>query len=134
MQCVNCGKNLHKGLKYCSNKCDSYFKRSEKIARWLEGTLEGFTTSRDYRSFVKYYLITTFGEKCSICGWDEINPYSRKVPVEVDHIDGNSKNTVPNNVRLLCPNCHSLTSTYRNLNKGKGRFSRLKRYNEGKSY
>ena len=32
------------------------------------------------------------------------------------------------NFEVLCPNCHSLTSTYKSLNKGKGRKDR-KKYN-----
>lgn len=39
-----------------------------------------------------------------------------------------------NNLILLCPNCHSLTPTYKALNKGNGRHNRMKRYNDGKSY
>ena len=36
------------------------------------------------------------------------------IPLELDHIDGNHKNNVLSNLRLLCPNCHSLTPTFRN--------------------
>jgi hypothetical protein len=43
------------------------------------------------------------------------------VPVRLDHIDGNWENNKPENLRLLCPNCDSLTETYCALNKGKGR-------------
>jgi predicted HNH restriction endonuclease len=41
--------------------------------------------------------------------------------VEVEHIDGNWRNNQPSNLTLLCPNCHSLTPTYRALNWGRGR-------------
>jgi hypothetical protein len=54
--------------------------------------------------------------------------------VEVEHKDGNSENNAPENVCLLCPNCHSQTDTYKAKNKGKGRHSRRMRYQEGKSY
>ena len=67
--------------------------------------------------------------KCSSCGWNQINPFTNKIPLEIDHIDGNCENTKPENLRVLCPNCHSLTSTFRALNKGKGNKTRLK-YNK----
>ena len=68
------------------------------------------------------------------CGWCRVHPVTGKVPIELEHIDGNSLNNSPDNVKLLCPNCHSLTSTYKALNMGKGRHSRRQRYQEGKSH
>jgi hypothetical protein len=41
--------------------------------------------------------------------------------VEVEHIDGNWRNNLPENLTLLCPNCHALTPTFRGLNRGHGR-------------
>jgi len=38
------------------------------------------------------------------------------IPLELDHIDGNSSNNILSNLRLLCPNCHALTPTYRGKN------------------
>jgi len=39
------------------------------------------------------------------------------IPLELDHIDGNHQNNALDNLRLLCPNCHSLTPTFRGKNK-----------------
>lgn len=50
-----------------------------------------------------------------------MNPYTGTIPLEVEHIDGDPYNTTPDNVTLLCPNCHSLTPTYKGANKGRGR-------------
>lgn len=68
------------------------------------------------------------------CGWGEKNEYTGKIPLEVEHIDGNSENNKEENLTLLCPNCHSLTKTYKGANKGNGRFNRRERYKENKSY
>jgi len=36
-----------------------------------------------------------------------------KLLLELDHIDGNKHNNIKENLRWLCPNCHSQTSTFR---------------------
>ena len=58
----------------------------------------------------------------------------KKIVFELEHKDGNSENNQPENLCLICPNCHSQTDTYKNRNKGNGRFKRRQRYAEGKSY
>ena len=60
------------------------------------------------------------GEKCMECGWSERNPHTGNIPIELEHIDGDFKNNKEENLKLLCPNCHSLTKTYKGANK-KGR-------------
>lgn len=48
--------------------------------------------------------------KCIICGissWRE-----QKLNLEIDHIDGNSADNRLENLRFLCPNCHSQTVTF----------------------
>jgi ribosomal protein L44E len=79
--------------------------------------------------FVKGYLISVLGEKCTRCGWSERHPRTRRVPLELEHIDGDWRNVQPNNIDLLCPNCHSLTPTFKALNKGRGRELRQKKRN-----
>ena len=57
-----------------------------------------------------------------------MNLFTKKIPLEVEHIDGNSQNNKEENLTLLCPSCHSLTKTYKGANKGKGRKHRRSRY------
>jgi 5-methylcytosine-specific restriction endonuclease McrA len=54
--------------------------------------------------------------KCEICGWCEISDDGR-VPVELDHINGRHNDNRIQNLRILCPNCHSLQITHRGRNK-----------------
>lgn len=84
------------------------------------------------RNFFRKYLTDTQGYKCSCCGISEWN--GNKLVLEIDHIDGNSDNNYPSNLRFICPNCHSQTDTYKAKNAGNGRHYRRKRYEQGKSY
>jgi hypothetical protein len=67
-------------------------------------------------------------EKCEVCGID--NWLGKRIALELDHIDGNRYNHSLQNLRIICPNCHSQTHTYRGKNKsghgGIGRPSGLK--------
>jgi hypothetical protein len=125
--CLNCKKPLKTQLKYCDNKCKPQYERNEKIRKWLKGELEG-NSQGGHALFVKQYLLEKYDNKCSICGWNKVNPFTNMIPLEVEHIDGNPYNNLPENVTLLCPNCHSLTKTYKGANKGNGRRSYRKKY------
>ena len=78
-------------------------------------------------SFLRRYLVSKFGEKCSRCGWAGRNVATGRVMLEVEHINGNWKDNRAENITLLCPNCHSLTPTFKALNKGHGREARQER-------
>jgi len=122
MNCLNCEKDLIKSqVKYCSNKCQIDYQLSQKVEKWLNGDLDGVRGEYQTQKWIKDYLIEKRGEKCEECGWNERNPYTNNIPIELEHIDGNFKNNNEENLKLICPNCHSLTKTYKGANRGKGR-------------
>jgi heterodisulfide reductase subunit B len=78
----------------------------------------------------KKRLISERGHQCEVClnsEWCE-----KPIPIELDHIDGNPQNHSKDNLRLICPNCHAQTDTYKGKNIGKNgqtpRSLKLKKY------
>ncbi|MFA7252263.1 MAG: HNH endonuclease signature motif containing protein [Candidatus Paceibacterota bacterium] len=129
MNCINCereAKTRHQ-IKFCSNKCQLNYQYKIYIKSWKSGKQDGNKgiLTKGMSGHIRKYLIEKYGEACSICGWDERYTITGKVPLEIDHIDGNSDNNNESNLRLICPNCHALTPHFRNLNKGKGRKWRI---------
>lgn len=116
--CLNCAEKLPRvRYKYCSNACQHAHQFRIRIMKLEAGEYKTQTCNR----FIRRYLVERFGEQCSRCGWAERHSRTGRIPVEVEHIDGNWRNNQPSNLTLLCPNCHSLTPTYRALNWGRGR-------------
>lgn len=50
------------------------------------------------------------GDVCSICGINEWQ--GRPLVLQIDHINGDNRDNRIENLRLLCPNCHSQTETF----------------------
>lgn len=115
--CLNCGKVLIKGQnKYCSNTCQQEHKYNIYIQQWKDGIKTGVVGTGISKT-IRRYLIEKANYCCQECGWGKINPYSGKLPLEIHHIDGNYLNNKEQNLKVLCPNCHSLTDTYKSMNR-----------------
>jgi hypothetical protein len=124
--CIVCGNPCkNEAKKYCSSRCMGNQKLSDSYDKFLKGEIKN---PRNLRRCV--YL--TQGWNCDICKITEWNGVD--VPLVLDHIDGNYENCLPNNLRLICPNCDALLSTYKGKNKGSGRHNRKQRYRDGKSF
>lgn len=122
--CKYCGKELPKGnakQQFCNTKCQQSLKYKERVDEWLSGKVVKSGPWGAIPKFIKRYLFEKYNSKCCICGRGERNEFTGTIPLEVDYIDGNSENNIESNLRLICPNCHSLTSTYRGANRGHGR-------------
>lgn len=59
----------------------------------------------------KNALLAERGHRCECCGLSEW--MGQPITIELEHIDGDNKNNTRENLKLLCPNCHSQTSTWR---------------------
>ena len=126
MNCKNCGIPLKRGTIYCSNSCQKNYEYKKYIQDWKSGLNNGMKGKYQISNHVRHYLYEKYNYKCAECGWNKKNPYSHIVPLEIEHIDGNYLNNSESNLILLCPNCHSLTATYKGANKGHGRKERDK--------
>ena len=130
-KCLNCGQPVKKQQKYCSNHCCSdYINRKKIIEKLDSGETLGAILKTDTGR--RRFLLRTRPNQCDICGnteWQE-----QVIPLVMDHIDGDPTNWSIENLRLICPNCDAQTDTYKNKNRGKGRYLRRLRYQQGLSY
>lgn len=123
--CIYCGNRVNsKNASFCSKQCEINYKQLQWESKWFSGEINGFYETNHWGKTpdrIRKYLFRKYDNKCARCGWGEINSFTNRIPLEVEHIDGNYKNNRPENLILLCPNCHSLTETYRGANRGNGR-------------
>jgi Zn finger protein HypA/HybF involved in hydrogenase expression len=132
VKCKNCDTKVNKYNKtgLCS-KCNTQ-KRKEKLTeKWLENgniSLKGRP-----RGYIREYIQKQQDNKCILCGQE--NTWNGKPLIFIlDHIDGDSRNNSPDNLRMICPNCDTQLPTFKSKNKGNGRKYareyRIKKYRE----
>jgi hypothetical protein len=127
-ECPGCLKNYStklSGQKYCSKKCPAKHKNRIKLNNWLAGDWNSAqSVDGSILGWARNYLLEKTQYRCSKCCWSEVGP-NGNIPLEIDHIDGDWRNSNPDNLRVLCPNCHALTDNWKVYNKGnkKSRYS-----------
>lgn len=102
-----CYRTNQSGIGFPKSKTDKI-----PIDEILDGRHPHFQTYKLKLRLIKDRILVY---KCANC---EIDTWKGKIiNLELDHIDGNRLNHRLENLRLLCPNCHSQTSTYRAKNR-----------------
>ena len=75
--------------------------------------------SKHARNVLRRYILSNnlIPYKCAICGITHWN--NKALSLELDHINGINNDNRLENLRFLCPNCHSQTTTYGSRNQQK---------------
>ena len=84
----------------------------------LENILIKESTYQSYKLKNRLFDQGLKPKQCEICGWATLSEDGR-LPLELDHINGSRIDNRLENLRILCPNCHSLQSTHRARNRRK---------------
>jgi predicted HNH restriction endonuclease len=109
-------------MKYASNKEQQFIQNRRRIAKWFLGEECGWRgKNRQISVYLRNYLLEINNYSCELCGWNKRHPIDNKPLVEIDHIDGDAENNRPDNLIVLCPNCHAQTPTFRARNKSSKR-------------
>ena len=87
---------------------------SISLSEILDGLHPSYQTSKLRIRLIKENIKEAKCECCGISEW-----LGKNLSLELDHIDGNRYNHKLHNLRILCPNCHSQTDSYRGKNKSK---------------
>ncbi len=114
---------LHKAIEYFQLNTAHFsgqaWNKGKKLAskKSLNDYLENRVAIQSYKLKNRLLKEGVFKHQCMNCHRTKWNGQS--IPLELDHIDGNNKNNRLENLRLLCPNCHALTPTYRSKNRSR---------------
>ena len=85
----------------------------KNVKLWNDKLLNEDFESLSFQRLSKRVKLEQEG-KCNKCGLNEWQ--EEKLTLELEHKDGNRNNNKRENLEALCPNCHSLTSTWRGRN------------------
>ncbi|HEY4484200.1 MAG TPA: HNH endonuclease signature motif containing protein [Candidatus Paceibacterota bacterium] len=84
----------------------------------LEKILIRNSTYQSFKLKKRLFQVNLKSMSCEECGWSK-KSVDNRIPLELDHINGDRHDNRLENLRILCPNCHSLQLTHRGKNRDK---------------
>lgn len=125
---IPAGGNYEQIKKYLKdNKIDTGHLTGKAWNRGMRGLVSKATRSlseilvrdRNYQSHklrLRLFRDKIKEKKCELCGWAQVSKDGR-LPLELNHINGEHSDNRLENLQILCPNCHSLQPTHRGRNR-----------------
>ena len=133
--CPNCGKTFknvysmssHKGHCIGLNDYESRSQEAKDRMAWSRGKIladhkdifcenSQYETGYAKKAFLRMSDTKYECTECQASTW-----CGKELVLELDHINGDNQDHRLENIRLLCPNCHSQTHNWRGRNKNSGR-------------
>ena len=82
----------------------------------LEKILVQGSTFQSFKLKKRLFKAGLKTQECEECHWAKVSE-DGYLPLELDHINGDRHDNRLTNLRVLCPNCHSLKPTHRGRNR-----------------
>jgi len=112
IKCLNLDTKHFRGQGYLRGQTHHWAKKTPLNKVLIENFRGGITTHKLKKRLIREGILEY---KCYECG---INQWrGKRMSLELEHKNGNRYDNRRENLSLLCPNCHSFTSTYRGKNK-----------------
>lgn len=107
----NISTSHFRGCGWLKGKTHSHGKKIPIVDIIYENKYPYFSTTKLKNRLIKEGIMQHVCISCNLSEW-----MNGKIPLELDHINGNKENHHISNLRLLCPNCHALTPTHAGKN------------------
>ena len=112
IKCLNLDTKHFRGKGYLRGQTHNWAKKTPLSQVLVKDFRGGITTYKLKKRLVKEGILEYRCYECGINQWR-----GKRISLELEHKNGNRYDNRMENLTLLCPNCHSLTSTYRGKNK-----------------